>query len=947
MKIVPFLVVPEKENTGLAVLSKPHRRSGIQGGALGQTRAAALDYRSSHSPASRPLNNTRQRVCSLRHTPEVSFFTARLWAFTVAMIGFVPSANLGAHAEERSGQVSEPSVGDMTLHVMPQSHIDLAWWWRYDPETVRIIVPHTLETAFGNLEKFPDYTFTFLQVPAIEPLERLQPDLFYKLLFYTHRNRVIDGRLPNPEARGDAGRLVIGSGTWCEFDGCLPCGESLVRQCLHGKRYFLNHFGIDVRTAWFQDAWTHPWTLPQILKKSGMDSYMCSRPRGQGEQMFWWESPDGSRVFAYKPFIVDGENLPSQEAIDRRLADMHRRYGVNDDLTLIGVGNHGGGAIRADVERMRAAMERRESAPAPDQRPARMMFSTPAKFLSAVSQQPHPFPAIRTELEATIRGAYTSVGEIKKGNRYSENLLLTAEKFCSVAAWLGARKYPQAVLFDAWKKVMLNQFHDTISGTDVPPATDDALRAYAEVREAVGAELQAALEAIAARVNTKGHGIPIIVFNPLAWDRNDLVETSLDWPKDNPQPEIIDDQGRPLPMQVIGSETPGDRARLRLLFAPGTVPSLGYKTCWAVPGHKHTLAQTSLKASAGAIENEFFLVRIDPATGCLAQVRDKANSREVLAQPGRANLLQIIDDFGDSEGFLKSADGKEEEHNLWDGPCVNLDGNAAVRLIENGPSRAVIEVKRTFGLARFTQRVSLCRGVPRIDFDLAIDWQGRNKMVKVAFPLAVSSPQAAYEIPYGVITRLSDGKECAAQNWVDITQDAYGVSLLNDSRYGHDITPNTIRLSLLRSPDHPAIATEEQGVHTVRYALYPHAGTWQQAAVVRRGQEFNNALIAVATTAHAGALPSSHAFVRVQPENVLLSALKKAEDSEDLVMRCYESTGQSATTRVTLSDSLAVDAVHTADLLERPQAILPSGRTNFEFPTGAWSIETSVLIRDK
>ena len=864
----------------------------------------------------------------------------------LVVMGILSSVNDGTFAGETSAQSPPASVGDMTLHVMPQSHVDLAWWWRYDPETVRIIVPHTLETAFGNLETFPDYTFTFLQVPAIEPLERLYPDLFYKLLYYAHRKTAMDGRLPNPEARGDGGRLVIGSGTWCEFDGCVPCGESLVRQCLHGKRYFLQHFGIDVRTAWFQDAWTHPWTLPQILKKSGMDSYMFSRPRSQGEQMFWWESPDGSRVFAFKPFIVDGETLPPQEDIDRRLADMHRRYGVNDDLTLIGVGNHGGGAIRADIERMRAAMERRESAPVPDQRPPRMMFSTPAKFLSAVFNQPHPFPAIRNELEATIRGAYTSVGEIKKGNRYSENLLLTAEKFCSVAARLGVRNYPQTVLLDAWKKVMLNQFHDTISGTTVPPATGDALRAYAEVREAVGDELQAALAAIAARVNTKGRGIPIVVFNPLAWDRNDLVETWLDWPKGNPQPEIIDDQGRALPMQVIGSETPQELTRPHLLFAAGSVPSLGYKTCWAVPGHKRPLAQAPLKAFTNGIENEFFLVRIDPATGCLAQVWDKIHAREVLALPGCGNLLQIIDDFGDSEGFLKSADGKEE-HNVWDGPCVNLDSNPAVRLVENGPLRAMIEVKRTFGLARFTQRVSLSRGMPRIDFDLAIDWQGRNKMVKVAFPLGVSAPEAACEIPYGVITRPSDGRECAAQNWVDVTQDAYGVSLLNDSRYGHDLTPNTIRLSLLRSPAQPVAATEEQGVHTVRYALYPHAGTWQKAGVVRRGQEFNNALIAIATTAHAGALPPSHSFVRVEPANVLLSALKKAEDSDDLVIRCYESIGQSATTRVTLSDALAADAVQATDLLENPQTVLPATGTRFEFPTGAWSIETCVLIRDK
>jgi len=225
--------------------------------------------------------------------------------------------------------------GDMQLHIIPQSHIDLSWWWRYDPETIHVVARHTLETAFGNMEKFPDYTFTFLQVPLIEPLEELYPELFYKLRYYSHNTEAIGSGFPNPGPSGDKGRLAIGSGLWCEVDGSLPCGESLVRNCLYGKRYYQHQFGIDVKTAWIQDAWTHPWTYPQILSKCGITSYMYTRPRPeelfmlvpdslkekflstiskkQDERMFWWESPDGSRVFAYKPLSIGGENLPSGE----------------------------------------------------------------------------------------------------------------------------------------------------------------------------------------------------------------------------------------------------------------------------------------------------------------------------------------------------------------------------------------------------------------------------------------------------------------------------------------------------------------------------------------------------------------------------------------------------------------------------------------------------------
>jgi len=865
----------------------------------------------------------------------------RGWTMAFAAAGAMLAMNPDAFSQVNDTGNSAAPMGDMTLHVLPQSHIDLAWWWRYDPETLEVVIPHTLETAFGNFDKYPDYTFTFLQVPAIEPLETRHPDLFYKLRYYAHRGDALDGRIPNPCARGDEGRLAIGSGTYCEFDGCVPCGESIVRQCLHGKRYFMRHFGIDVKTAWFQDAWTLPWTLPQILKKSGMDACMFTRPRnGTGEQMFWWESPDGSRVFSFKPACTDGASLPSRARLDKRMADMHERYGINDDIALIGVGNHGGGALRADVARMKEVMGQRDAAKNGEDRPPRLQFSTPAKFLEAVLAKPHDFPVVQTELEPTLRGAYTSVGEIKKGNRYSENMLLTLEKFACVADRLGMRTYPKEALLTAWKMVMLNQFHDTISGTDVPPSIDDALQRYAEVAAMADAELRDTVGAIAENIDTTGAGTPVVVFNPLAWDRSDTVEVNFDNTTSADAIQLVDEQGIPIAAQILDKGN-GEKKR-RIAFIAGNVPSLGYKTYWVRPGKTDT---ASLGATPAGLENEFFRITIDGNTGCLASLFDKTNDREMLAQPGRGNLIQVLDDPGDSEGFLFSPEGKEE-HNIWDGPCVDVADAPQIRVLENGPVRVTVEVKKKYGLARFIQRITLQSGVRQIDFALDVKWQGANKMVKVAFPLALSAPEATYEIPYGAIMRPSRGEEFAAQNWVDITQDGYGVSLLNDSRYGHDITSNTIRLSVLRSPDHPVAATEEAAMHTVKYALVPHGGTWQQSGMVRRGQEFNNPLIAVAATSHTGTLPHSQAFLRVEPENMLLSALKKAEDSDDLILRCFESTGAAGNARITLSAALSADAVHATDLLENSQADIPATTAGFDAPVGAWAIESYKLIRD-
>ncbi|MFA6239659.1 MAG: glycoside hydrolase family 38 C-terminal domain-containing protein [Candidatus Hydrogenedentales bacterium] len=863
----------------------------------------------------------------------------------VTLLAFILGSGVVAKGGEAAKVAAPGSIGDMTLHVVPQAHIDLAWWWRYDPETLHVVATHTLETVFGNMEKYPDYTFTYLQVPVIEPLEEAYPQLFYKLRHYAHRSNAIGERLPNPNASNAKGRLAIGSASYCEFDGSLPCGESLVRQFVYGKRYFLREFGIDVKTAWVQDAWTHPWTLPQILKKCGVDSYMFSRPRGEGEDMFWWEAPDGSRVFAYKPIDVGGDSLPPQEEIGARLSQIKRKYGAKDGITLIGEGNHGGGAIRADIERMHDLMAQRATAKDPSAMPPEMKFSTPARFVDAVMSEPHDFSVVNSELVPTIRGAYTSVGEIKKGNRHSESALMTLEKFEAIASWLDGRAYPQAAIYDAWKKVMLNQFHDTISGTDILPSVDDALGRYKDIATMAQFELDACLKALCARIDTLGKGTPLVVFNPLAWERTDAVEFEFECETAPASFDARDNDGKRYHVQIVrDAPRAGGRTVTGVFLAHG-VPSLGYKVFWIVPGPESRAQSSSLKCDAHEIENEFFRVRIDPATGCVKSVYDKEQKREALAEGGRGNLVQILEDFGDSEGFLKSADGKAE-HNVWTGQSWDVDSAPQIALVERGPVRTTIEIKKQFELARFTQRVVLYAATRKVDFELAVNWRGTNKMVKVSFPLGVTSPEGTYEIPYGTIRRPSIGEEQVAQNWVDVSDSGYGVSLLNDSRYGHDITPNTIRLSVLRSPTAPVYSTDEGGVHEVKYSLVPHAGSWKDAGIVRKGLDLNNPLIAVRDTAHKGDLPAACAFVTVAPEGVVLSVLKRAEDSDDLIARCYDAAGAGATVRVTLAEPLAVDAVHATDLLENDQREVAVADSGFTAEVPACSIETYKLIRD-
>jgi alpha-mannosidase len=865
------------------------------------------------------------------------------------------------------GSDTSDTLADMQLHIIPQSHIDLSWWWRYEPEAIHIIAKHTLETAFENMEKFPDYTFTFLQVPLIEPLENLYPELFYKLRYYIHNRQAIGTGYPNPGASGENGRLSIGSGLWCEADGSIPCGESLVRHCLYGKRFYKNQFGIDVKTAWVQDAWTHPWTYPQILNKCGITSYMYTRPRPeelfmlvsdslkerflttiskkQDENMFWWESPDGSRVFAYKPLSIGGENLPSKENIDKYLSELHKKYGVKDGITLIGVGNHGGGAIKSDVERMKSAMKERDSGIPEKMNQAGLIFSTPLKFTSSILENPGNFPVVRDELVPTIRGAYTTVGEIKKGNRQSETLLMTLEKYSSISSVLELSDYPEKAIYSAWKKLMINQFHDPVSGTDISPSIDDVLLRFQQIKDTSSNLINKNLRAISGTINTLGEGIPLVIFNSLTWERTDLAEAEFELSDEVNQLSLFDADNQKIPVQIVNHITKNGVHIYKVIFVAKNIPSMGYSLFRLKPEKNSSHFNNVMKESRFLLENEFFRLKIDSLTGSLSGITDKLNKREILNDKSTGNLIQIIDDYGDSEGFLMSPEGFGE-YNKWDGTTVNIVDFSEISLIESGPVRTVLQITRKYDLAGFIQRISIYKDLSRIDFELIVDWQGKNKMVKVAFPVNVKNDSATYEIPYGTIIRPSLGEEQVAQNWVDISDELYGVSLLNDSRYGYDITNNVIRLSVLRSPDHPVEATDEKGIHQIKYSLYPHAGNWQSGNTTRKGYEFNYPLIAFNEPAHNGYLPTKHSFIEISPDNVVCTVLKKAEDSDDLIMRFYETKGTECTAKIRLSPLLGIDSVHKTDLLENEVEDIPLSKQAFEVKVGKYSIESYKLIKN-
>ncbi|RKY59334.1 MAG: hypothetical protein DRP95_05160, partial [Candidatus Latescibacterota bacterium] len=425
-------------------------------------------------------------------------------------------------------------------------------------------------------------------------------------------------------------------------------------------------------------------------------------------------------------------------------------------------------------------------------------------------------------------------------------------------------------------------------------------------------------------IDVRGEGIPVIVFNPLSWRRTGPVEVEL---KDVPdEVGVVDWKEKPVPVQVVRSD-----GIAKVLFIAEDVPSLGYKTYYVTSGSP---AEAHLSASEELLENEFLRVEIDPETGYLRRVFDKLNSREVLDPSKEGNVLVAIKDEGDSEGrFEKGNDVLARPK----GRAWKIASAPVVKLIESGPVRARVRIKRRYRNSSFLQDVVLYSRMKQVDFELTVDWHDVHRMIKVAFPLGLDNPEVTYDTAYGTIVRPADGCEYPAQKWVDLSSEGYGVSLLNDSRYAHDVEGNTVRMSVLRSPTEPAYNTDE-GVHTIGYALYPHSGTWRKAEVMRRGYEFNYPLIPVVGSRHAGRLPEEMSFMEVGPSNVIVEVVKKAFDTDEFVIRLYEFHGEGCTAELVFPWTLT--SACEADLLENDIGKVELGEDTLKFPVGAYEIKT-------
>ena len=818
-------------------------------------------------------------------------------------LGFDQSLRLS----QRKLETLRPWLQQFTVRAVGNSHIDMAWLWPWT-ETVEV-TRNTFASVLDLMREYPDFKFTMSSARTYSWIEEKYPSMFSQI-----------------QQRAREGRWEVIGGMWVEPDLNMPGGESLVRQIMIGKRYFRQKFNVDVKIGWNPDSFGYNWQLPQIYKKSGMDYFVTQKLLWAQDftkfpyRLFWWESPDGSRLLTYFPRNYAADMNPVQLAKDLSFW-APSMYGDNtkdnpEMLHLYGVGDHGGGPTRSMLDDAVRMMNPNVVYP-------KLEFSTASAFFQDLGKKlpSMKVPFWKDELYFEYhRGVLTTQAETKRHIRKTEELLLNAEKFSSLSMPFG-RVYPAQDLDRGWKDLLFEDFHDIFPGSGIAVNYADAIRTLESVDRVGEGILHGSLEEIATRVNTAGRGVPVIVFNPLAWPRTEVVEVAAQLPSPAANVQVFDSTGKAIPAQMIRMDESTQQAHLLLSAA---TPSLGYATFYVRGAAKAVSAVSEVKATEHSLENSLVRLTLDPATGCITSLLDKHSNSEILAPaetdtggPRNATCGNLLQAFRDKpkewDAWNIDADF-EKEH--WD-----IDKADEVKLVESGPLRAVLRVKKHFQHSSFVQDITITAGSPRVDVNMSADWNEKHVLLKVAFPLSAHNDNATFEIPYGSIERPTTRNtpaeqakfEVPAVHWADLSDAKHGFSLLNDCKYGYDAKGNVLRLSLLRSPEWPDPHADE-GHHEFTYALYPHAGNWREAHTVQQGYELNYPLLTIAVANHQGLLPASHSFLSLEGENVVLTALKKAEESDDLIVRFYEWAGKEADVRLHFSSG--IESASETNLIE-------------------------------
>lgn len=750
------------------------------------------------------------------------------------------------------------------LHLIGNAHLDPVWLWRWQEGFSEILA--TFRSALDRMNEFPDYKFTSACAVYYQWIEKMDPEMFAEI-----------------QKRVKEGRWNIVGGWFLQPDCNIPSGESFARHGLISQRYFQEKFGVTAKTGYNVDSFGHNASLPQILKKSGMDNYVFMRPfpseQGRDEDVFLWESADGTQVTTYRIPMFYNIDLTRMEKFQevKDKADQQEM----DMMAFYGVGNHGGGATIQLLDAM-------QKLDIPD-----MVYSTPDEYFASISAD--GLPVIADELQHHARGCYSVCTSVKMANRQCENNLIAAEKLAAMAEHLVGTKYPKEKLDKAWKNLMFNDFHDILGGCCVKKAYDDAGYLYGEIMSITEQEINYAMQSIAHKVDTlrgntlpsykSGHflhwhvwehetlGAPIVVFNPHAWTVKMPIQVNMVASK------VTDENDNELPFQVVrGEQTNGNVDKWQTIFM-AEIESMGYAVYrFFVEEGNATNFENKLCATKNTLENNKIRVEFSPTTGDICRIYDKEKQCNILTGECSAILL-------DETAADTWAHGKD-----YLGDYAGSFGTPEFSVIEDGPVRATLRVTTRYNQSVLRREYSIEPDGTCVKVNVKVDFHEKHKTLKFAFP--AGAKQTIAKIPFGTIARENELGEEPCGSW--IASGSFAVA--NDGKYGYDTTENEVRLTILRSAiyaDHYGERDEfceymEQGIHECTYMVYPYESN---AKAEQKAEELNFPLRCVIESFHEGPLPERKNCFNCNSEHVVVTAVKQAEDGDNAVIRFYESDG--------------------------------------------------------
>jgi alpha-mannosidase len=842
------------------------------------------------------------------------------------ILALVISSSLAASAQKKD-----------TIQVVGHAHMDMNWLWTYS-ETMQMCNDN-LRQVVAFMKEFPDYTMVQSQGAVYNFVEMADPPLMDQVRKYVKE-----------------GRLEPVGGMWTEGDMNLTSGEAIARSFLLGQRYFQNKLGRMARVGWLPDNFGHISQMPQILKLAGCDYFYFHRCKPY-IGTFWWVAPDSSRVLCYANDGYNGNISKELKKDLEKYSPEKRRI-----LQITGVGDHGGGPTRANID-MVHQLDKTPEFPA-------VKFATASDFFDRSSREMAGRPTHRGEMQFIFEGCYTSVAGIKEGNRNSENALYASE-FFNTLRWLKGEKYPKEEFHELWTTVTFNQFHDILPGSAINEANKEAVARYSEVLRKTSELRNNAFRKMADEVKFQaGKGQPVVAYNLQPYAGKKIVEANVyshdepatakiaSWgnyygsknikPVDKGQgnvPTVMvqDASGKNYAAQIVWAKSTPPGYTSKVQFVVDEMPAGGYKTFYVdmtIPGKNNE----AIPFKDNTFETDFFIIRFDMKTGGIVSLFDKRIKKEYVREGGQLNQLRMY--LEDKKGGMKSWTlnkiVKQED----------VSKVVSVKVVETGPVRACVETVKTWGKSRFIERTMLYKSYPRIDYDLEVHWletgsdSTDSPMLRAEFPLAVDNGRFFSQVPFDVAERAVDGslngkpapdwlkhstatgssapnndaQEVPAQKWVDISNGNEGIALLNKTKYGHSYSKGNLRITLMRSGGEPDIYPN-LGKFNISYSLFPHAGDWK-SGVWSEGEDFNVPVYAAEPPSlalirdHATAAEEA-TFFSLDSKGVALTGIKQAEEGKELVIRLAEIEGKETTVNLTLP--VRISNARRLNIIELPQ----------------------------